>query len=722
MNFMGRQTGPIVLAGVLALAAAAPATATHPELACGHFALTEPLVLPRDALVVGYVSLRADDVVLNGECVSHRARVRRRARGGARFIAIFRDCGEVRRIKIRGRTDRECARMRGRLVARGPAFRSRFEAVAISEHGCGAEPFCAPGSFCALPPGVCGTDLAAGACVAIPDGCRSDIPDPVCGCDGVTYLSECERRQAGVSKSHDGICETDGCRENSDCDGTEYCAKEYGDCDGLGICLVRPAGCIDVDSFACGCDGHVYANGCWAANAGVSLADGSVCLRCGTIAGLPCPDGLVCDLEAGMCGVADLGGTCVPKADACPEIYAPVCGCDGVTYGNDCERIAAGAQKDRDGICECEDIRCPPDTLPVDRDGDGCPDECINVRCETNADCPDDRWCASELAQDCTSPGICLERPLGCPDVWLPVCGCDGQTYSNDCDAAAAGVRVAHEGTCLCEPPICPDGTRPHDRDGDGCDDVCVPIVGCAAGDECPTGTYCRFERGICGGDGTCEPLPDACPAVVDPVCGCDGHTYSNACEAARAGVSLAHRGACAPTCGTIAGIPCPEGMFCDLDPGTCLVADAGGTCVPVPEVCPELYAPVCGCDGVTYGNDCERIAAAVTKDHDGACCTGVCCPPWSQPYDTNHDGCPDTCAIGPCYGICGDDGCTFHCPDSCETACDCYAKAGTSFCEACPLLCPNCGEHWQCLDGHCVEVCGPLPADVIGCLNDTTR
>jgi Kazal-type serine protease inhibitor domain len=72
-------------------------------------------------------------------------------------------------------------------------------------------------------------------------------------------------------------------------------------------------------------------------------------------------------------------------------------------------------------------------------------------------------------------------------------------------------------------------------------------------GAQCTGGKVCIYaEADQCGAAdqmGTCTVKPQICPAVVQPVCSCDGTTYNNACEAAAHGASVASQGACVPPC-----------------------------------------------------------------------------------------------------------------------------------------------------------------------------
>ena len=75
--------------------------------------------------------------------------------------------------------------------------------------------------------------------------------------------------------------------------------------------------------------------------------------------------------------------------------------------------------------------------------------------------------------------------------------------------------------------------------------------------------------------------------------------------------------------CGTIAGIDCAKCEFCEFPVGECGVADQAGVCMAMPEECTNNIAPVCGCDGNTYENDCVRMKARAQKAHDGKCEAG---------------------------------------------------------------------------------------------------
>jgi len=186
---------------------------------------------------------------------------------------------------------------------------------------------------------------------------------------------------------------------------------------------------------------------------------------------------------------------------------------------------------------------------------------------------------------------------------------------------------------------------------GDACGGFAANVRPCAPGLFCDG----PFPELACAPDvgGTCQVRPEVCDLIYAPVCGCDRKTYGNDCQRQAAGVSKLSNGPC-PADGTggasgtggtsgsggnAGGIgdhcggfianasTCAKGLFCDGPfPDLACNPDVGGTCQPRPEVCDQLFAPVCGCDCKTYGNDCMRQAAGVSKRADGACSSATGC------------------------------------------------------------------------------------------------
>ena len=147
-----------------------------------------------------------------------------------------------------------------------------------------------------------------------------------------------------------------------------------------------------------------------------------------------------------------------------------------------------------------------------------------------------------------------------------------------------------------------------------GCPEV---ASGCTTNGDCGAGEFCMTALGNCGSAGTCEAIPFACQAVFDPVCGCDGNTYSNECVAWAAGTSADTSGACIPPGGCTVNADCGPGEFCMTAIGNC---GAVGSCEPIPFICTLQFDPVCGCDGVTYSNECIGWSAGTSAAFSGNC------------------------------------------------------------------------------------------------------
>jgi len=261
-------------------------------------------------------------------------------------------------------------------------------------------------------------------------------------------------------------------------------------------------------------------------------------------------------------------------------MFSLVCGSDGNTYSNECMANCKKVKIVRH--CSCEQSTCMKNDWMI-QNGAFTPPEVEE---------PEEQEDVREI------------KPCICGRDYRPVCGDNGQTYSNECQANCQDREIVKY--CSCEQETCM------------LNDIMI-------------------ENGTLQPKEIEEPEPEPkkpciCARILQPVCGVDGETYGNPCVAACDDIEIAKNCSCDDECESLIE------EDADYDPEMPRKAD------PAPKFCAcgRDYRPVCGVNGKTYSNECMATCEDVEVNHYCDCTRvvdGMCPEVMNDPFGFGFGG-----------------------------------------------------------------------------------
>jgi hypothetical protein len=296
----------------------------------------------------------------------------------------------------------------------------------------------------------------------------------------------------------------------------------------------------------------------------------------------------------------------------------------------------------------------------------------VGADCTWNSDCPVGLVCLSgrcvvecRADRDCAPGHTCVEGQ--CTTVAI---GADADGAALDALPTEVETAVAEWSEAGRDETSGPasDALESAGPDGSG--------AACSSTGDCPGGEYCATPPGSCSAAGTCTSSPDHC--APEKVCGCNSKTYDSVCEAVVAGTSVDHVGACYDE-PCYYNSDCGQGEYCSFasylyPKGPC---DGPGSCRFRPMFC-TAGVRVCGCNDVTYDDDCHAIDVDIQVRHYGAC-EGFPCTKTSDcgSYELCRFSNATCSGSGACYAI--------TCIDPCcgSWLCGCDGKGYWTGCDA---------------------------------------